>query len=200
MPAPWIKVQGIRCVAEARLAQAAGADAIGINLLQDDPRAVRLDDAAEIASSVTIETVVVVGDPDPEFLRNVVLTLEPTRLELRGARVTEETVPWYPAIPLMGRETLSVLRDLPCDRVLLHVPRDLLPPEGRRFLRDRTLLTEAGRLGRLVIGGAVDHQNVAAILRACRPWGVEVDAAVEGEAGLKEWTLLQSFVRAARQG
>ena len=201
MPAPWVKVNGITNLADARLAQAAGADAIGLVLVPGDEREVRLDEAAEIAASVTIETIAVVNDTRPDFLRTVYLTVEPTRLEIWNAPPPEEaTIPWYRAILLTGRENLVALRDYEPDRFLVHPARDLLPPDGRRFLRDKTLLIEMGRLSRLVVGGEIDSQNVAAVVKQVRPWGIDVGAATEGDAGLKDWDLLQTFIRHAKEG
>lgn len=197
---PWIKVNGVTNAADARLAQAAGADAIGLVLVPGHPREVRLDEAAEIAAAVTIETVVVVHDTSPDLLRTVQLTVEPARIEVWNAPPPEdESMPWYRAQYLAGREALGFLKDYEPDRLLVHASRDLLAPDGRRFLKDKTLLSEMGRLKRIVLGGAVDLTNVASVVRQMRPWGLDVGEAVEGESELKEWDLLKPFIQRARE-
>jgi len=200
VPSPWIKVHGITNVADARLAQAAGADAIGVVLISGDPVEVRLDEAAEIAANVTVETVVSVHETSEDFLREVLLTIEPTRLEVwQAPPPVDAPTPWYRAFPLRGRENLADLREYAQDRVLVQVSRDLLPPDGRRFLKDRSLLQEMGRLGRIVVGGDIDEKNVAAVVKHVRPWGLELSVSAEGDPRLKEWDALHTLIRRARE-
>lgn len=201
LPSPWILIEGITNLPDARLAEAAGADAIGLTLVTDDPREVRPDDAASILATVTIPTVVSVDTNDEDFLREVCLLLDPTHLQFTPSSPlprVQPSCPWFRSYRLDGRRTLSVLRDHTGDRFVVLATAEFLPG-GRRYQRDPGLLREIGRLGRLVLGGALDEENVVEVVRRARPWGLSVDAGVERETGVKDWSRLQRFIHRARE-
>jgi len=193
----WIKVCGVTTVQDGCLVEALGADAIGMTLVPDDPRSLRLDQAAEIAATVTIETVLVVQDADPELLRRAILTISPSRLQVDRTPPPEDSpppIPWYRSFRCGGRQAISALKDYPGDRFLLRVDQPLLPP-GPAWQRDRSLLKEIGRMGAMVLGGLPDLQRLDAALDRTRPWGVELREAVEQEPGVIDRDALVEALR-----
>jgi phosphoribosylanthranilate isomerase len=188
----WILVGGVTSPQDARLAEALGADAISISMVPSDPRRVRLDSAAEIAHSVIIETVLELDSPDTETLRSAVLTVEPTRLMLRGSPPGGDAppLPWFRDIPCKGREALTQLKDHPGDRVMLRLDAELLPG-GRAWQRDRSLLPELSRMGAMVMGGAPSLEQLSELVDRARPWGLRLRSCVEREPGLLERETLE---------
>ncbi len=196
MTPSWILVGGVTSVQDARLAEALGADAISLVLRAGDPRQVRLDMAAEIAHSVTIETVIELTNPDPDRIRSAVLTVEPSRLQLHAPPTEADPppLPWFRSFRCEGRQILSVLKELPCDRFLLEVPEDLLPG-GRKWQRDRTLLREVGRMGAMILGGVKAVDELPLVMEKARPWGVRLRACVERAPG---WVDVEALDKAMR--
>ncbi len=190
----WILVGGITTPQDARFAEAMGAEAVAVVLTPGDPRAVRLDTAAEIAASVTIETVMELADPTAEVLREAVLTVEPTRLLMRGIPMTDEPppLPWFRSFACKGRSVLGDLKDHPGDRFLLEVDPELLPG-ARGWQRDRTLLREAGRMGAMIIAGVPRLDDLTTVVDKARPWGLRLRSCVEREPG---WLDHQALERA----
>ncbi|MBN1336409.1 MAG: hypothetical protein JXB39_10655 [Deltaproteobacteria bacterium] len=196
MCALWIKVCGITSVQDARLAEAAGADAVGVVLAPGDPRAVRLDAAAEIAAAVTVEVVAVLHRPDPAALRDVLLAVGPRRLQMEDEPPsTPQPVPWYRALSFRSRSDLSSVSGAPGDRVLVRVDSAVLPG-GRIHARDRTILQELGRAAAVVLGAPPD--GLAEVCREVRPAGVDLREAVERAPGVLDPDRLRTAVRVLR--
>ena len=182
MHVPWVKVCGITNVRDARLAEVSGADAVGIVVTPGDPRAVRLDDAAEIAGALTIEVVAVLQISDLPVLRDVQLAVGPRRLQVEGEAPHDAlAIPWYRALGFTGRSDLAVLARAPGDRVLVRIAPALLPG-GRPSGGDRTLLQELGRAAAVVVGAPAG--GLEALCREVRPAGVDLREAVEREPGV----------------
>ncbi len=195
----WILVGGITSPQDARVVEGLGAEAISVSIIPGDPREVRLDLAAEIAASVTIETVLEMRDPSTEGLREAVLTVEPTRLLLRGAPVGDEPppLPWFRSFRCSGRSVLADLKDFPGDRFLLEVQPDLLPGQPA-WQRDRSLLREAGRMGAMILGGVTSLDQLPSVLEKAQPWGLRLRTCVEREPGWLDHEALQAAMLTLR--
>ena len=199
MTPSWILVAGVTSPRDARLAEALGADAVGVVLVEGDPRQVRLDLAAEIVQGLTIETVAELADPNPEALRAAVLTVAPTRLQLRALPAADSPppIPWYRGFPARDRGVVSLVKDHPGDRFLLELSADLLPG-GRTWQRDRSLLREVGSLGAMVLAGIPTLDVLGEVVERARPWGVVLGACVEQAQGLVDPEKLRTAMRLLR--
>jgi phosphoribosylanthranilate isomerase len=200
MALAWIKVGGVTTLQDALSAEAAGADAVGLSLIPGDPRAIRLDEAAEIAARVALEVVLLVATNDASELRRLALTVESTRFQFESNFPGDEQelpLPGYRAIRFEGRPTLARLREIKEDRFLLRISSERLPG-GVLHRQDPMLLKEVGRSGRCVLAGQIDRTNLAAALRFARPWGLDLDTQGEAEPGVKDPAELRELIRLAR--
>ena len=196
----WVKICGVRTVEQALWAQACGADAVGLNLVPSSARYVTPDVAADIADALDIEAVLVVMDLSEEELGSLVDITGANRVQLHGSErpgfgawLGTPTVKAHRARPGVLAEITEHLGDF----FLLdaHVPGQA---GGTGKLVDLELAEAAARLGRLVLAGGLDPDNVAEIIRRVRPWGVDVASGVEAERGRQDPARVKAFVQAAR--
>ena len=69
---------------------------------------------------------------------------------------------------------------------------------AREIPFDMNHARRAKRKGSIVISGGLTVDTVAAAIKACRPYGVEVSTSVESVQGMKDSILLQRFVEACK--
>ncbi len=115
-----VKICGITSVADAQIAVKAGADAIGLVFYAPSPRAVSIELAREIASSVG-PFVTVVGlfvDAEESYVHEVLANVSLHVLQFHGAETREFCEqfqrPYMKAIRM--RPELDVVQAIPCIR------------------------------------------------------------------------------------
>ena len=190
----WVQIYGITTPQDARIAEAAGVSAIGLVIADGDPRKIRLDTAAEIARQVSTPIEVLVDQPSEDQLRQIALMIEPARLQVRGAlpRHADYLGPWYRAYDVNERSALSQLREHAGDRfVARHAP---VQRTGFRQ-RDNSFLKEAGRLGAMILDGDLLGDNLSDLLRSSRAFGVQFNASIESDVGVKDAQRLSARLR-----
>lgn len=196
----WVKICGVRSVADAQHAEACGADAIGLNLFPRSPRYVAPALAAELAAAVRCEVLLVVVDLTEDALAALVEQIQPTAVQLHGQEPAGYGA-WL-GVPLLRAwrarpGVLEQLRESGERRFLLdaHVPGQA-GGTGQRV--DLDLARAAAAEGELILAGGLKPGNVGEIVRAVRPFGVDVASGVESAPGVKDPAKVASFLAAAR--
>lgn len=201
-----IKICGVTRVADASAAAEAGADAIGLVFHEASPRAVTSAAARAIVDAL------------PPFVTTVALFLDAP-----AERVAEvlEAVP-VDLIQFHGRETPAFCRGFGRPYIKAMPLGDDLDAaafaaeygDARGFLVDSHRAGEAGGTGRVfdwsrypsalaapvVLAGGLSPDNVAAAVRATRPWGVDVSSGVESAPGLKDSAKMATFIEEVQRG
>lgn len=197
-----VKICGVRTVAAARDAVAAGADMIGLNFWPGSRRFVETRDAARIAREVPSPTwcVGVFVDASRERIEEIRREVRLDAIQLHGAEPAEMLrgwpVPVIRAVRLRGEEDAARASSLPADFLLCEGASEAGPGgHGARFDWSwaRALPAE-----RLFLAGGLDPGNVAEAVRAVRPFAVDVASGVESSPGVKEPALVAAFVKHAK--
>ncbi|QSZ68390.1 phosphoribosylanthranilate isomerase [Methanofollis aquaemaris] len=187
-----VKICGVTRPEDARVAEAAGADAVGVVMFSDSPRSIGPDEAAAVFSALGPFTarVVVTHTTSPEDLARV-LALHPTAVQIS-----------YPhGVPTgCGTAVMRVVgRERPAPP--LHADAYIVDESmGRGHLFDPASarsFVEESRVP-VVLAGGLTPENVRAAVRAVRPYAVDVCSGVEIEPGVKDPALVRAFVAAVK--
>ncbi len=202
-----VKVCGITRAEDARLAVDCGADAVGFIFFAGSPRALQPAAAAAIIAEL------------PPLVHRVGVFVDAPLSE-----VVATAAVGLSAIQLHGRESSDYCRQL--RRALPHCtlfkafrvgilsqPADFSPyqPLVDAFLLDTFVAGTRGGTGQVfdwsliatlslrrpfLLAGGLSSANVAAAIRAIRPYAVDVNSAVEQRPGVKDHDLLRAFFAA----
>lgn len=201
-----VKICGITRAVDAAAAAAAGADAVGLNCFAGSPRYVSPAQLARVAAAL------------PPFVTPVLLFVNASRAEVSTAL---EQVP-HALLQFHGDEdeafcashgrpylrAVAVAREgalIDCESrfssasaVLADAPAAVYGGSGTAFDWSK-VPPPTSRRKPLVLAGGLTAGNVAAAIRATRPFAVDVASGVETEAkGIKDPARIAGFIAAVR--
>jgi phosphoribosylanthranilate isomerase len=196
-----VKICGITRVEDGLAAAAAGADAIGL-VFADSPRRVTAAQAARIAAAL------------PPFITVVGLFVDAPAIVIREilGQVPLDLLQFH------GRESPEACRGhgRPYIKAIAMQEAVDVKAEAQRFADAAGLLLDSfharlaggsgqtfdwarvpSDLGRpLILAGGLTSDNVAAAIRAVRPYAVDVSSGVESSKGIKDAAKIAAFVMA----
>jgi phosphoribosylanthranilate isomerase len=194
-----VKICGITHEDDANLAVAMGADAVGF-VFAPGSRQVAIGAARDIARRLdpSVITVGVFRDAAAQRVVDVVFQAGLRAAQLSGHESPEDVAFIAKKIPLVIKafaansaafDDVSAYR---ADAVYVEVP-----PQMPERVFDWRLAERVPSGTRLMIGGAIDADNVATAIARLRPWGVDASATVE-TGGRKDPRKVRAFIRAAK--
>jgi phosphoribosylanthranilate isomerase len=190
-----VKICGITKVEDARLAEDAGADAIGFIFVPNTKRFVSTALANSISRSLGpfIGKIGVFRDASLEEILETLEVVRLTAVQLHGNRadaVAEEVSRHVAVIRAVSYgDTLPKAETLHID--------GLEPGSGQAF--DWSALDTGSLEGqRWILAGGLNPENVSAAMNALKPWGVDVSSGVESAPGVKDHAKIEAFVRAVK--
>ena len=195
----FVKICGTTNVADALMAVAMGADAVGF-VFAPSVRQVEPDQVRQIVREIPDE-VLTVGVFRDESAQRIVEVVEATGLggvQLHG-RESHGEATWIRArVPFViqafsaGDPRLARVDDYEVDAVLLDGADPRLGTDLRLDARGRSPAPAA-----VVLAGGLRPDNVGEAIRTVRPWGVDVASGVESSPGRKDVRLVRRFVAEA---
>ena len=191
----WVKICGITNAADARLAVDEGADALGFIFHPKSKRYITPQRAAEIAARLPhhVMRVGVFVDVPLTFVQRV-----SGLAALDLSQVHGNETPGY--VAALGNAMKAFRAGVCADRIDCYPGLILLdgPSGGSGQTADLRLAMHLARRRPVVLAGGLTPQNVAARIRAVRPFGVDVASGTEASPGRKDAAKLRAFIRAAR--
>lgn len=200
----FIKICGLSTPETVAAAVTAGADAVGFVFAPGSPRTITADVAARLIAGVPthVETVGVFRNQPLDEVIAAVRASGVRTAQLHGSEPVEDVL----ALEKAGIDTLRAFAAEDYaglgseERKLWDSRRILLdavnPGAGETF--DPRLVTTSRPSGFWLLAGGLDPQNVAELIRALRPSGVDVSSGVESERGVKSAELIEEFIRQVR--
>jgi len=196
-----VKICGITTPHDALLAQAAGADAIGMIFAPRSKRLVTPEQAAAIVAALGpfITKVGVFVDADAGLVERLIDDLRLDAVQLHGSESPEyaaalaSRVKVVRALPFSGAPTPAAIDGYPADAFLLDAAT---PGSGRVFDWNEAVAWRGHP--RLVLAGGLTPGNVAQAIAALRPYAVDVASGVESVPRTKDAGAIRRFIAAAR--
>ncbi len=197
----WVKICGLTREEDVAAAVEAGADAVGLVLVAESPRAVSVDRAAALAAQAPVTRVILTRDLEPRDLLAAALAVGADGVQPYGEHSAEAGEEAAAAgllvlrpLPVTGPVDLSAIPSQQVPLLDSGAP-DRLGGSGQLFDHSQIPTTDRP----FVIAGGLGPDNVAAIIKAARPWGVDASSRLESRPGQKDPALIHRFVAEARQ-
>jgi phosphoribosylanthranilate isomerase len=192
-----VKICGITSLKDAQCAIDAGADALGFVFYPQSPRYISPDDAHAIIKSLPpfIEKVALFVNETPETIRSICLSTGCTLAQIHF----DVTDSFYDAL---GFPSLRVIRAQSKDDILQYADHYRLVDayceayggSGKRLNIEWFKDIDCSKI---ILAGGLDPRNVAT-LKSYGFYGVDVSSGVEASKGIKDSSLVHSFVTEAK--
>ncbi|WNG30032.1 phosphoribosylanthranilate isomerase [Cystobacter fuscus] len=202
-----VKICGLTRVEDARMAWAAGADALGLNFYARSPRYVTPEVAAVLARTrPALGAVVgVFVNESPDVIRARVRDCGLTSVQLHGDEPPEACsgygVPVIKALRIRGPEDVERARAYVGVGDVATLLLDGAAPGygGGGVGFDWSLVARLTDVGvPVLVAGGLNPGNVREAVRATRAYGVDVASGVETSPGIKDADAVRAFVRAVK--
>jgi phosphoribosylanthranilate isomerase len=198
-----IKICGITRDEDALAAVRLGVDALGFNFWPGSRRHVTPAVARRIIARLppfVTPVGVFVNQPEGE-MRAMASESGIQVFQLHGDEPPELCarlpLPVVKAIPVDQVRTLSRLLSYEVSAFLLDTPTRGYGGSGQPF--DWSLAEGVSEVAPVILAGGLTPENVAAAVRAVRPYAVDVASGVESSPGVKDMVLMSRFVAAVRE-
>jgi phosphoribosylanthranilate isomerase len=197
-----IKVCGITRIDDAAVAGRADVDAVGFVLWPGSPRAVTVDQAAQLGRALppwTVRVGVFVA-VSVDAVAAAVAAAGLGAVQLHG--VADPTPYLRLAVPLLWSMPLRDGQPDPVAPVEATLMLDAYDPRrhgGTGRPVDWGRAATIARRQRLVLAGGLTPDNIAEAIAIVRPYGVDVSSGIEETPGIKSAPRLLAFVEAARR-
>ncbi|MDX9910452.1 MAG: phosphoribosylanthranilate isomerase [Phycisphaerales bacterium] len=202
-----VKICGIRSAEHALAAVDAGADAVGFVFVEDSPRAIEPEDAAEIlvALPAFVSSVALFRDPDPDVFAEIESVCPTTHTQLHGDESEALVGACGPAIKAIRFDGATIAQELVRWAACADVDAMLVDGSagGAGTTLDwhalRRAVDEAKPEKPVILAGGLTPENVGEAIAIVRPYAVDVSSGVERSRGEKDVGLIAAFCRAVRR-
>lgn len=200
-----VKICGITSIADAQLAVDAGADALGLVFYEPSPRAVTIDQAAEIARAigpfVTLTGLFVNAQRD--YIEQVLAQVPLNLLQFHGDESPEFcqsfSRPYMKAVRMKPKLDVNaeIQRFDSAQAILLDAYKKGVPGgTGESFDWQRVPKTS---LRPIVLAGGLEPDNINIAIRETGVGSVDVSGGVERGPGQKSLDKVQRFIRESKR-
>lgn len=205
-----VKICGITNGADAIVAEAAGADSIGLNFYLKSPRCVSRETASQIAAMVT--EVSKIGVFVNESIDRILATAAQVRLDavqLHGdessyftnqlCKEAPEDLKIIKAFRIAADFDYASLSEYSLDSILIDTyATHAYGGTGEIARWDLAREITARFPGKVYLAGGLAAGNVADAIRLIRPYGVDACSRLETVAGQKDGKKIADFIAAAK--
>jgi phosphoribosylanthranilate isomerase len=197
-----VKICGVRKLADAQAAVAAGADFLGLNFHPPSPRYLEPEAAAELAAELPgVALVGVFVDAPRARVEDIAARVGLTALQFSGDEDPAYCTGWpWRTVKVLrlgaGTDAPALAARYTTDYLMV----DTLVPGmmGGTGVALDPALARGLPAARLFVAGGLRPESVAEVVRRVRPYAVDVASGVESRPGEKDHAKLQDFIRRAK--
>jgi len=192
-----IKICGLNNQESVDVAVQSGADFIGFVFAKISPRYISPEQANQLSKSIPgqIKTTAVMLHPSDVDVQEVLDRFQPDYLQTDAKDFAYLNLP-------EGCRPLKVYRDLPGFNPSDIDPHVLSLFEGKNSgvgeLVNTRRAKEVAQNTPIILAGGLNPKNVASVLQAIQPQGVDVSSGVESEPGIKDVQKIRDFINIVR--
>lgn len=198
-----VKICGITNIEDALDAVEAGADALGFVFYKNSPRYIEPQNARRIIEKIppfTI-TVGVFVNEDPLEVERISRLSGIDIIQLHGDEPPQSIIHPEKTIKAIRIRELYDLEPLIKYHGVSAFLLDAYTPEaygGSGQLFNWDIALHAKELGRIILAGGLNPDNIEKAVRWVHPYGVDVSSGVEKEKGKKDKRLMRLFIERAK--
>lgn len=188
-----IKICGLSNQESVDVAVQSGADLIGFVFAKTSPRCISPEQASQLSESIPgqVKTTAVMLHPSATEVQEILDRFQPDYLQTDAKDFAYLNLP-------EGCRPLKVYRDLPGFDPSDIDPRVLSLFEGKNSgvgeLVNTSRAMEIAHHAPIILAGGLNPKNVASLLQAVQPQGVDVSSGVESELGVKDVQKIRDFI------
>lgn len=198
-----VKICGLTRLEDAITAAEAGADFAGFILYEKSPRYIAPQEIRRICRHIagSIKPVGVFVNSSRDFVLKVIEECDLYAVQFHG----DENIADYLPLPALAWKAVRIgpsSKTLPPDAAMAErLVIDTFSAGlygGTGITVDLGAAAEAAGSSRIMLGGGMTPDNVAAAVARIRPYGVDVSSGVEKKPGVKDPAKIRKFIQAAR--
>lgn len=201
----WVKICGIKTVADAAWVAEAGADAIGLNFVDDSKRRISVEGARAIVDALRaqgqeVSFVGVFANQKSAYVIDVARQVGLDAVQLHGHESPAELESYlergmraFKAVRVADAHDVELARAFGGELLLLDAKvGDELGGTGQSF--DWGLIGDLVAQRKVILAGGLHPLNVAGAVASVRPFGVDTASGVEASPGVKDRELVRDFL------
>ena len=201
-----VKMCGMTNYDDVMAAADAGADAVGFVFVENTPRYIDLERAAEIMFSLPpmISAIGVVRDLTVDQFCEIEQTCPAHTMQLHGKETVATVEQCGPGV-IKAFKYDSATIESQLDRWQRVDDIDAILIDGSAGGTGETFDWSAlaplidGYSKKIIIAGGLDHSNVETVIQTLRPYAVDVSSGIESEPGRKDHAKIAEFCAAVRR-
>ena len=200
---PIIKICGLTNIVQTKACTDLGVDWIGFNCWNGSSRYIEPNQIRDIINSIP-KSITTVGVFVNEPLKTLEKIMNDTGVDLAQLHGDENyeyiekiKVPWFKAFRVTPEFNPKKIKCFGQELFLLDSYSKInFGGTGEKL--DWNRIAEYSNLGKLILAGGLNPENIVDAVKKVRPWGVDVCSGVEKEPGIKDMLKVKSFVQKLR--
>jgi len=201
---PKIKICGLTNLNQALACAELGVDWLGFNCWHGSPRYIKPAEIVEIINNLpkSVKTVGVFVNEHSDSVEKIMSLTGMDVAQFHGDETFDDVkkikVPWFKAFRFTPEFKTDQIKSFGKEIFLLDsFSKKFYGGSGERLDWDEA--SKISSLGKLILAGGLNSENVSEAVKKVKPWGIDVCSGVEIEPGIKDMKKVAAFVKISKK-